>query len=1556
MGKFLILLISLVSVPLFAQVPLDIDCTNPPLSADCGDLNPRGGLAPGSPTVFCEGEVVNFVNSTTANTIDSTIYCWGDGKFDVVRGAGNATHIYTFPRDTCLPSNRNISVIIRMIVFKRCGETTSINWIATPISIRLKPKVQFETNIPVGCIGQPFNFTNTTCANAPNPIYTWHFGNGDSIRSTNTNVQYIFQSKGIYAVKLVVNNGCGNIETTSAVLVRDTPSVNYTVVSSNGGNCIPYDVTFRATASNIDSFSWSLSGGSGAAFINGTNRNSASPAIRISRTGTYRMRLTGVGCRDISWDTTFTTITAPTVDIANINDSCTSVTFDPSRVVTYGGGTPTAYNWTFAGGSPTTSTNRLPLPQRYTVSGQYTVRVEASNVCGVARDSVTFNVTPVPTTAVAMSNLTSCIPFDVNFTNSSPQTGGFQWTITGGTGYTFLNNTSLASPSPSLRINELGTYRIQGITNNCRAFTFDTVIVTNSFPQVALARMGDSCVSSTFEPAKMVTYSGGIPATYQWTFVGGNPAFSSVRTPVTQKYIQSGQYSVKVESANICGVSKDSVAFKVLSLEKLTLTPIPPLCNTAAPVKLVARPDGGTWIGKGVSNTGYFYPNNADLGVNTISYYYGAGSCASYESMDIMVGGTNINPGTDLSLCAEEPAFKLAEFTPAGGKWRGVGITDSVAGIFNPSVAGEGKHLLFYNYTQASSGCVNSGSRIVTVKPIPKAIIDTIPNACAGVSLFFKNLSKDFISSTWDFGDGDVSNAISPTHIYNVAGSYNVSLTVKNADGCSGKTTKIVNIDKQGIADFTKSTNGGCGDIVPVAFYNNSRGNNMTYNWTFGNGQTDTAYSPLPIGFIQANKDTLYRITLIASNSCGISVKTDSVLVRARPHVNFGFQNDGGCSPMVVKFVNVSKGNPTQYWWDMGNGLKYTDSLPPTQIYKTDALPRTYKVTMIGSNACGSDTAVKLITVAPANVKPFFYLPENSGCVPFTIKATNFATAGSRIYWTISDGNSSAAQDTLIYTFNKVGKYTITQYANNGCGYDSLQADIEVRPSPSVGFKHTPLVCMGQPIIFTDTSSSAVSLAWDFGDNETSVLQNPRHIYLKSGIYNVKVVGTDLTTGCSTTAESALSVRDVPKAAFTQTPISGCPPLDVRFTNLSERADFFSWNFGDGNFSPARNPSYRFDSVGSYNIGLRATDAFGCFHDTIFRSITVHPKPIGDFEPLADQKCGLPVKYNFVNKTEFANNFYWQLGNGNAASTTHANATYTTQGVFNITLFASNAFGCRDTVEKTIRTAEQPFADFDLGIKKGCQPLWVTFNNRSINGTKYKWIFDDGQVDSTKLGSFTHKYDSVGLFSPMLIASNNDICFDTFSLVKSVKVDPKPKADFSFEEELFDNKPTGTLFFTNLSLYATNYRWDFNDQSASSEKHPKHRFLMNGPRNIRLIARDSFGCVDTLFKSITPQYLGSVFVPNAFSPENGVGEQAVFFPKGVGLIEYRINVYSTYGKLLWTSDKLDKDGMPSESWNGRYMNQGDVLPQDTYVWEVEKAVFQNGTRRGKTSGTVMLLR
>jgi uncharacterized protein (TIGR02145 family) len=133
---------------------------------------------------------------------------------------------------------------------------------------------------------------------------------------------------------------------------------------------------------------------------------------------------------------------------------------------------------------------------------------------------------------------------------------------------------------------------------------------------------------------------------------------------------------------------------------------------------------------------------------------------------------------------------------------------------------------------------------------------------------------------------------------------------------------------------------------------------------------------------------------------------------------------------------------------------------------------------------------------------------------------------------------------------------------------------------------------------FTDQSTNnPTSWLWNFGDGNSSTMQNPEHTYQNEGDYTVELSVMNLFGGGYAVKENYISVTsggNLPVADFTATPTSGTAPLTVNFTDQSTNNPIsWLWNFGDGNSSTMQNPVHTYQNEGDYTVELSVMNLFG---------------------------------------------------------------------------------------------------------------------------------------------------------------------------------------------------------------------------------------------------------------------------------------------------------------------------------------------------------------------------
>ncbi len=147
----------------------------------------------------------------------------------------------------------------------------------------------------------------------------------------------------------------------------------------------------------------------------------------------------------------------------------------------------------------------------------------------------------------------------------------------------------------------------------------------------------------------------------------------------------------------------------------------------------------------------------------------------------------------------------------------------------------------------------------------------------------------------------------------------------------------------------------------------------------------------------------------------------------------------------------------------------------------------------------------------------------------------------------------------------------------------------------------------------------------------------------------------------------------------------------------------------------------------------------------------------------------------------------------------------------------------------------EPVADFTMSKTSAEVGDTITFTNISLNASRYSWDFGDGKTSTND--SPSHAYSSEGTFNVTLTASGDG---GENIASKSITVYyPKPVADFTMSKT--SAEVGDPIFFTNTSLNASNYFWDFGDGKTSANKNPIHSYSTAGTFTITLKATGKGG-------------------------------------------------------------------------------------------------------------------
>ena len=774
-----------------------------------------------------------------------------------------------------------------------------------------------------------------------------------------------------------------------------------------------------------------------------------------------------------------------------------------------------------------------------------------------------------------------------------------------------------------------------------------------------------------------------------------------------------------------------------------------------------------------------------------------------------------------------------------------------------------------------SFGCPKTfvKSNYIHTHPVPTANFTSSSNNSCNVpaTVSFTNTSSGAVSYQWNFGNGQTSTQQNPNYTYTSAGSYTVTLIATNSNGCKDTLvmTNFVNIGNVD-AQFTSAST-VCANSA-ITFNNTSTPGPGNSYWTFGDGNTSSQASPTHTYTATGT----YTVKLVVtSTGCADSI-THTVTVTPGPSASFSGTPTTGCVPLNVQFTNTSTG-ANSYYWNFGNTMTSTQQNPSTTYTVAN---QTYHVTLVAiSNSGCTDTQFNSQYITTITPIVTVQATPQSGCAPFT---TTFTATGINVTlltynWSFGDLTPNSTQASPTHTYTNPGSYTATlnYTASGGCS-GSIQYLIQVGTAPNANFSVTPTtVCPNVPVYFTNLSTGPVgtSYLWLFGDGTNSTQQgNVVHPYTTAiGQMTVTLIAT--SNGCSDTFVMNNAVNVLPPYADFTYSVNCSNKYFVTFTDMSQGANTWLWNFGDGTpTSTASSPTHLYAAPGLYYVKLVVTNnSSGCLD-----SVTI---PIRIFQDIANFNISDTmicenesiILSPIVNTYAMYNSYLWNFGDGTVPVTLFVPVNtqahfYTTANNYYLSLIVTDIYNCKDTLFKTLHVGG-PVVSFTASPTNGCAPLTVSFNDYSSTTgstiTGRYWNFGDGGTLTGNNANPSHIYTNPGTYDVEIVVTDWVGCSDsmTFSSITA----NKPDANFYSTDTI--TCPGQPVDFVNTSFGAgpMTYAWTFGDGGTSTQQNPSHIYNTNGNFTVRLIVTDANGCKDTLIRT---NYVHSSSIGISFTMSN----------------------------------------------------------------------------------------
>lgn len=1225
--------------------------------------------------------------------ISSVIY---DDKFQI---------IYKRPTVTAPSYNVDISLVTQNFFECESPEVTKQHTIRAQELDEVKVVVISPEN--EGCGPLEIEFENQTVNPPAGTQYTVMMRRGSlpeqelipESGSADSKFTYTFTEAGNYQIwlKATAPDGCVRYQTVPAqVVVYPDPSAAFTVDVTEG--CAPLTVSLNKANVTGVRRTWTVTDLSnnqpvyGPAIFDPASTDDFSYIKLENDTDVnkqYRISLTtesAEGCTaSASQDITVNPQPEATFDLVGGPNLCEPYTIQVNNTSSNPSGT--TYTWEWGDGTTTNSTDasisKTYTNDTYTTTLNRTVKLTARTPSGcIIETSKQLAVAPRVKANFDADKLTGCAPLQVTFTNlsqgNSSASSGWYIKQPGANTFDAMGST-LSSYNFANTGSDPVVYEVRYVAANDAGCTdsFTRQITVNPEIQLQLApNQTEGCSPNVV----LFTLSNPNPQanmryTWQWGDGSANEVYTTA-DPVTHSFENNGTsqrtYTVKVTAENTSTLCSITLSQEIKVFPQAVANVAPNVTSGCSPLQLsfqnnsqnatthkwsIVRTDNGTEVYTSTSQLPAVQTlsNNtsAPLVYRVIYTASSAEGCSSAQQHDITVN-PEIMAAFSMSTAQDcSPATitftndKVEQGVTYTWQW-GDGSADvqtttqsSLQHTFeNASTSVPRQYTVRLSATNTATGCTSQTSQAVTVNPkVVANVVPTVTSGCAPLQVGFQNNSQNAASHYWEVkrrDNGEVVH-IATTSIpdidplpNNTASPliYDVYYTATSPQGCTEEQQHAITVNPGVAAAFTMDVNAAICGPTTVTFTNTNLQSGVTYTWQWGDGSTSeitTTEAQITHTFSNnlLDRSRFYEVTLTATNTAYGCSSVTRQTVQVYPAIEVAVSPDRTviCAPDQVNFSNRSQNAATHEWFYRLQG-----------------------------------TADKLEVLNTAEVSYHF---------------TN-TTNAVQIYEVVYTGTSTTGCSATAVN-------TITVYPT-------------LAPSFTVDTNRPVLPNAVVTITNTTPHAGAWTYTWDFGDGTSSTSVNPgSKTYQRYGTYTITLT---ISNGqCTETFTKEIRVDDIPpRVDFESVPISGCEPLLVQFQNTSEYADnaTFEWDFGDGATSRAVNPSHSFYAerdpatgaaiVTEYTVTLTGRNYTGVSETVSRKTVTVYPNPVAGFS-IRETVVQVPGDPVFVsNHSTGADSYWWDFGDGTTYEEENPIHYYQEPGIYSITLVATSAWGCSDTL------------------------------------------------------------------------------------------------------------------------------------------------------------------------------------------------------------------------------------------------------------------------------------
>ena len=497
-----------------------------------------------------------------------------------------------------------------------------------------------------------------------------------------------------------------------------------------------------------------------------------------------------------------------------------------------------------------------------------------------------------------------------------------------------------------------------------------------------------------------------------------------------------------------------------------------------------------------------------------------------------------------------------------------------------------------------------------------------------------------------------------------------------------------------------------CGNNAAVSLNGNVSGGATTGIWTSsGTGSFVPNANTLNAVYNPSSADTAagtVNLTLTATNigSCASEDDVMTVTITDIPTANAGADTIYVCAnnPMATLSGTIGGITATGRWVSSGNGIFSPSNLSLNCTYSpsvTDVSSGFVTLYLESTNngTCSQavDSVVLAFTPSPVvDAGPDLVSCTNDPQVQLLGSvsgptATGIWSGGAGIYSASNTDLNAFYTPTATEISNGFVLLTLTSTNNLTCLSESSTMRIDFVSPPFANFNFTN-VCLNNVSTFQDFSlpgfGSLNSWTWNFGDGNTSTLEDPTNTYSTFGSFPVQLIVTN-TSGCSDTISQNVTVYELPVADFSFTSTCTGSQVIVDFVDESTISDnsinYWFWDFGGFGSIVSEDATQIFTGVGTFNITHIVATANGC-RDTLVLPLIVQPRPEAAFNYNTTNGLNIGAQVDFIDSSSYATSFEWTFGDGTLGSTLQdPSHIFFANGTYLVTQVVYDNLGCSDT-------------------------------------------------------------------------------------------------------------------------------------------------------------------------------------------------------------------------------------------------------------------------------------